>query len=445
MSKKPDVEIQSQIKGLDELKRKFDIVEIDDSHEKYNLLTCKDIVRRSGTIINYSVWLQLKINKAHEVKNNYSTKKDSKTYLEDCLLDLNNWVELLINFDKKNTKQQLSLFEEDNVQELEKEPPSPVNGEDRAWNGYYKKVERVKKNNLLKQYSFFELFDVHSSSWAYTDIDWRKFIPTQDELITMIKNIILKYKDNPGRYDDGWFDDDTHYITNDGALSDYELFERVMFQTRVHLVPYKSFSRVSLDLSYNSHVFEETIYHRFYLINGKIQNYGGCDYDKQDLPNYNLYNEDFISWLRETLKVPCKEIDSDEEVLKDGIEQFLDSFLWYGRKEYNWKTKIRNFKDWKSFKNDYLGFMKMKNINNNGSSSLLASDGYRGTLNYYSNKYGITILQDKKLRMKLNREIIPTDYNDESLVYELKGDEVFKKAYELFGSSIKQLSLLDFM
>ncbi len=66
MSKKPDVEIQSQIKGLDELKRKFDIVEIDDSHEKYNLLTCKDIVRRGGTIINFSVWLQLKINKAHE-------------------------------------------------------------------------------------------------------------------------------------------------------------------------------------------------------------------------------------------------------------------------------------------------------------------------------------------------------------------------------------------
>lgn len=445
MSKKPDVEIQSQIKGLDELKRKFDIVEIDDSHEKYNLLTCKDIVRRGGTIINFSVWLQLKINKAHEVKNNYSTRKDSKTYLEDCLLDLNNWVELLINFEKNNTNQQLSLFEEDNVQELEKEPPSPVNGEDRAWNGYFKKVERVKKNNLLKQYSFFELFDVHSSSWAYTDIDWRIFIPTQDELTTMIKNIILKYKDNPGRYDDGWFDDDTHYITRDGALSDYELFERVMFQTRVHLVPYKSFSRVSIDLSYSSHVFEETINHRFYLINGEIKNYGGCDYDKQDLPNYNLYNEDFISWLRETLKVPCKEIDSDEEVLKDGIEQFLDSYLWYGRKEYNWKTKIKNFKDWKSFKNDYLGFMKTKNINNNGSSSLLASDGYRGSLNYYSNKYGITILQDKKLRMKLNREIIPTDYNDDSLVYELKGDEVFKKAYELFGSSIKQLSLLDFM
>jgi hypothetical protein len=45
----------------------------------------------------------------------------------------------------------------------------------------------------------------------------------------------------------------------------------------------------------------------------------------------------------------------------------------------------------------------------------------------------------------LNRNIITTDYDNKSLVFELKGDEVFKKAYELFGSCIKQLSLLDFI
>ena len=58
MSRKPDTNIETQIIGLEELKRKFDIVESDDSHEKYNILTCKDIVRRGGTIINYIVWLQ---------------------------------------------------------------------------------------------------------------------------------------------------------------------------------------------------------------------------------------------------------------------------------------------------------------------------------------------------------------------------------------------------
>ena len=150
MSKKPIVTIESQIKGLDDLKKKFDIVEIDESNEKYNLLTCKDLVKRFGSNIDYSVWIQLKINKGHTKNTNYGTPKDSKSYLEDCLLDLNNWVEVLINFDKNNSNQQLSLFEEDNVLELEKEPVSPSGGEDNAWNGSFKKSEKVRKNNLLK-------------------------------------------------------------------------------------------------------------------------------------------------------------------------------------------------------------------------------------------------------------------------------------------------------
>lgn len=444
MSKKPAITIENQIKGLDDLKKIFDVVEIDENNEKYNLLTCKDLVKRFGSNIDYSVWIQLKISKGHTKNTNYGTPKDSKSYLEDCLLDLNNWVELLINFDKNNSKQQLSLFEEDNVLELEKEPVSPRGGEDNDWNGYFKKVEKVRKNNLLKQYSFFELFNDHSSSWLYTDIDWRKFIPSQNEIVTMFKNTILKYKDKPGRYEDGWFDDTSKWITRDGALSDFELFERVRFQLRLYLVPYKSFGHVITDLSFNHSYFEESIEYRFYLNNGKLESYGSYDYDKTDLPIYDLNNEEFVSWLRKTLDVPTKEIDSDDEVLNNGIEQFLNSFLWYGREEYNWKTRIKNFKDWKSFKNDFFSFKKMKNIDNNGSSSLIASDGYRGSLNYDKNKYGITILQDKKLREELNRKIIPTDYNDDSLVIELKGDEVFKKAFELFGS-VKQVSLLDFM
>lgn len=96
---------------------------------------------------------------------------------------------------KKNTKKQLSLFERDNVDELEK-LPSPNCGEDNSWNSYYKKVEKVRKNNLKKQFTFFQLFNDHSASWLYEDIDWRKFLPTQEEFETIFKNIILKYKDN---------------------------------------------------------------------------------------------------------------------------------------------------------------------------------------------------------------------------------------------------------
>ena len=445
MSKKPDINIASPIKGLDDLKKFFDVVEIDESNEKYNLLTCKDIVRRSGTVIKYNVWLQLKINKSHQKSFQYEAIKDSKTYIEECLVDINNWIELLLNFEKKNTNQQLSLFEEDNVIELEKEPESPRGGEDNTWNSYQRKTEKVRKNNLKKLFSFFDLFNDHSSSWLYTDIDWRKFLPTQDEVISMFKEIITKYKVNPGRYDDGWFDDESHWITRDGPLSDFELFERVMFQTRLHIVPYKHFSRVNVDLSYGHTVFEDSIDYRFYFINGKLKQYSSCDYDKKDLPKYKLYNDEFISWLRETFNVPNKEIDSDEEVLKSGIVQFLDKILWYGKDEYNWKSKIKSFKEWKSFKNDLISFIKMKNINCNGGCSLIAEDGYRGSLDYFSSKYSITIYQNRKLREKLNREITTCCYSNESLVFEIKGDEIFKKAFEFFGSNIKQLSLLDFM
>lgn len=447
MSKKPDLQnlqIEQQINGLDDLKKNFDVVEIDESHEKYNLLTCKDIVRRSGTIINFSVWIQLKINKGHPRTTNYSVPKDSKTYLEDCLKDLNNWIELLVNFEKKNTKKQLSLFEEDNVDELEKEPPSPNCGEDNSWNSYYKKVEKVRKNNLKKQFTFFQLFNDHSASWLYEDIDWRKFLPTQEEFETIFKNIILKYKDNPGRYEDSWFDDQYKWITRDGALSDFELLERVRFQTRLYLVSYKSFSYVSTDLSYSHCEFKESIRHRFYFINGKLESYG-ADYDKEDLPQYNLNSKELIAWLRETLNVPFKEIDSDENILEKGITQFLDSYLWYGKDEYDWKTRINKFKDWKSFKNDYLGFMKEKNIDNNGSGSFRGHDGFKGTLNFDKNKYGLIVVQKKKLREQINRTIKPAYYDDESLVFEYRGDEVFKKAFELFGKNIKQLTLLDFI
>ena len=233
-------------------------------------------------------------------------------------------------------------------------------------------------------------------------------------------------------------------LTRDGALSDFELLERVRFQTRLYLVPYKSFSYVSTDLSYSHWIFEESIRHRFNFINGKLESYGG-DYDKEDLPQYNLNSKELIAWLRETLNVPFKEIDSDEDILEKGINQFLDSYLWYGKDEYDWKTRIKNFKDWKSFRNDYLGFMKEKNIDNNGSSSFYGYDGFKGNLNFDKNKYGLIIVQKKMLREEINRTIKPAYYDDESLVFEYRGDEVFKKAFELFGFKSKQLSLLDFM
>lgn len=444
MSKTPINKIANiNIIGLDELKKKFDIVEIDESHERYNVLTCKDLVRKSSSQIQYCVWLQLKINKKFEIKSeHYVTIKDSKDYLESCINSINDWSEKLLNFENKN--QQLSLFEEYNT-ELEKEPESPKGGEDNAWSSYSKKLDRVRKNNLMKQYSFFELFNDHSSYWLYKDIDFRKLLPSYNETIQMIKDLIIKYKDNPGRYKDGWFDDEYDWIKRDGALSDLELFTRVMFETRLYLVPYKEYFRVSTDDSYSKFVFEESISYRFYLSNGKFNYYGSSDLDKQELPQYDFFNKEFVAWLRETFNVEYKEIDSDVEVLESALIQFFNGYLWYGKDEYNWQEKIKCFKDWKAFKTDFFNFKKERNIENNGGSSLNANDGFKGSLCFDKSSYGIEILQRNNIREKIGRELKPSHNDYESLVYKLKGDEVFKKAFELFSSNSKQPTLFDFL
>jgi hypothetical protein len=443
MSIKPQTNICSQIKGFDELRKKFDIVEIDESHEKYNILTCKDIVKRTSSIINYSIWLQLKINKSHQNSNSYISGKDTKEYLESCIKEINDWSEKLINFEDKN--QQLSLFDELNKVELEPEPESPKGGEDNAWNSYFRKQEKARKNNLMKQYSFFELFNDHSSFWLYKDIDFRRFLPSYNETINLIKNLIIKYKNNPGRYEDGWFDDKYKWITRDGALSDIELFKRVMFQVRLYLVPYKRFFHVSLDDSYSKFIIEESISYRFYLSKGEFVYWGSNDFDKYDLPKYDFYNKEFIEWLRETFNVPFKEIDSDDEVLEDALKQFFNGYLWYGKEEYNWQERIKNFKDWKAFKNDLFNFKKERSIDNNGGSSLCVNDGYRGSLCFDRNSYGLEIFQKNIIRKQLNRDIKPSHNDDESLVFKINGDDIFKKAFELFSSNTKQLTLLDFL
>lgn len=63
MSKTPQIKIDSQIVGLDELKKKFDIVEIDESHDRYNLLTCKGYSKEKLVRNSILRLLQLKINK----------------------------------------------------------------------------------------------------------------------------------------------------------------------------------------------------------------------------------------------------------------------------------------------------------------------------------------------------------------------------------------------
>ena len=56
----PKAKKSSSIKQLDQLRDYFDFVELEDL-EKYRVLTLKNQVKKRDTIIEYEVWLQVKI------------------------------------------------------------------------------------------------------------------------------------------------------------------------------------------------------------------------------------------------------------------------------------------------------------------------------------------------------------------------------------------------
>jgi len=439
---------KESIKGSDKLCKHFDVVELDSSNEKYNLLTCKDRINRSNSKINFSVWLQLKIQKNLQTSKMINTWSDTE-YIESCITSILDWIDSLKNFDKSSQAIQLSLFDEPQSGiVLEKLPNSPVQGEERAWNKYFNTHNRIQKLNLMKQYTFFELFNDSSSYWLYSNIDWRKFIPSEDEILEELKRVILKYKDNCGRYDDGWFDDTYDYITGSGALSDYELYRRVMFTTRLFFVGYKKYKHVSTDLSFSSWVFEESKQSRFWF-DGKKLNYS-CSYDndKTELPSFDFFNPHFVHWLRETLKVPYADYQTDEEVLHSEVTKFMNSYFpSSSSKEFDWKEEISNSKTSKEFISKINKYYKEHHSSfRNGSSSLGQKDGYNGQISY-DKKCEILIRQELAFRKSIHREINKvSDFGDNAIIYTLKGNEIYKKAYELHHIEEQvQTDLFDFI
>lgn len=439
---------KNPIKNFDKLCEHFDIVEIDSSNEKYNLLTCKDRIHRVNTNIRFSVWLQLKIQKNVQTLKIIDQWSDNK-YIESCINSILNWIDSLKNFDKSSQAIQLSLFDEPQSGiVLEKLPNSPVQGEERAWNKYHNTRDRIQKSNLMKQYTFFELFNDSSSYWLYSDIDWRKFIPSENEVLEELKRVILKYKDNCGRYDDGWFDDTYDYITGSGSLSDYELYRRVMFTTRLFFLGYIRYKHVSTDLSFSSWIFEESNQSRFWF-DGKKLNYS-CSYDndKTELPSFDFFNSHFVHWLRETLKVPYADYQTDEEVLNSEVIKFMNSYFpSSSSKEFDWKEEISNSKTSKEFISKINKYFKEHATNfRNGGSSICQNDGYNGQISY-DKKCEILIRQELAFRKSINREINEiSDFGDNAIIYTLKGNEIYKKAYELHHVEEQvQTDLFDFI
>lgn len=429
----------SYTKELEKLKKYFDEVTLEDK-EKYTLLELKDRANRSS--YDYIVWLSIKIQKGYTNKLVYSSKTDEEMVEKVCSSILD-WIDILKNFEKKETKKQLSLFEELNESndELEKEPINDGN-----WGKYSRECERVRKSNLMKQYGFFDLLNI--AYYTYSGIDYRKKLPTVDEVRELFKKAISLGKDNPDK-DYGWFSfDNLDFLFDNGGLSDYELKNRLRW-IRIYLLSYKSFFSVDTDLSYTAFPYKDSVYYRYYLDGTRLSTIGYHDNDKLELPTYDeLFDKEFLLWIRDFIGIKNKEVISDEEILKDNIKSFFDSFLWYERNNYNFVEKINTFSNWKEFKKDLYDFCKEKGLGKqNGGCSGCSIDDFGGWINL-DKKGNIKVTQDYKTReeLKRNTDDLKVDDYGKYIVWDLTGDEIYKKAFELFNKkeSAKKTSLFDF-
>ncbi len=443
-------ETVSSVKEFDILKSKFDVVEIEDK-EKYRLLTLKDKASSNKSNIQWIVWLQIKV--CYGYSTQHGSDKSNNEMLQTVCKNITDWVDNLIHFEKESTNKQLSLFEEDNSDEiiLEDEPESP--GADGNWNKYFKEQARVRKSNLIKQYSFFELCNLTDSTGIYLDMDYRHLLPkTNKEMIELVKDAIVKGTSATkgyGRFDDYWWDDEYGWLTRDGALSDIELINRVQGLIRIYFVPYQREFHVSTDMSYSANDYEKRTTYRFWFDGKKINYYGSFDKDKEELPSFELYDLEFIQWLRDHFNIEYKEVISDKDILKINVKSYINSMLWYEKDNYDFIERIKTFKNYKLFKSDILNYCKAKNIDStNGGGSGASIDGFSGS--YDKSKKGkITIVQNIDERINLNRSVENLErdsyWESDVIVYNLIGDDIYKEAFNLFNeiNVPVQLSLFD--
>lgn len=418
------------------LKKHFDEVLLEEKSD-YNLLTLRD--RTNKTNYDYVVWLCVKIKKGY--KNEYHSSKTDEEMISKVCNSILDWVEILKNFERKKTLTQLSLFGEDEKDELEQEPNMPTS--DGNWSKYFKECAKVRKNNAMKQHSFFGLLNINY--YTYTDIDWREHLPSIEEIREMYKKVILtRIYDSYDENNISWFSFDIpDYLYRDGGLSNYELIARLNQCIRLYLLPYKRYATTSPDDSYTIHEISECIGYRFYLDGSRVSGNSNLDKDKTDLPSYDgVFDIEFISWVRNIFKIDHKEVISDEDILKENLKQFFSSILWYVKDEYNFENRISIFENWKQFKNDIQSFCKKRGVDiTNGGGSGHSIDGFSGWFDK-SKKGSIRIEQNIDIRRSIGRDVddskIDTQYN-KYVVWKLTGDEIYKKAFELLREKEKTL------
>jgi len=417
----------SSVEELNKLGKYFDEVVLE-KKEKYQLLTLRDKTNKPN--YDFIVWLSIKVSYGYNNKKFHSNKTDEEMLINVCKSILD-WIDILKNFEKSDVGKQLSLFDDGSDDDLEQEPDTPTS--DGNWSAYFKKRDAIRKRNLMKKYSFFELLDI--DYYTYSGIDYRKRLPSIDKIRELTKQAILKGKDNPGRYDEFWWDTPS-CLTRDGALSDIELKQRLSFGIRLFLLPYKRYFRVWTDDSYSVHSSAESIHYRYYLDGEKLSTCSSHDNDKLDLPLYNdLYNAEMLDWIRDTLNIPYKDVISDDDILRENLKS------WFRYDKFD--KDVNTAKDWKQFK----AKASLK-VSTNGGGCGYSLDGFDASFSY-DKKGSIVISQPCEQRIALNRNIENLEiskYKSESyIVFKISGDEIYKKAFKLFNNKeiANQVSLFD--
>jgi hypothetical protein len=419
---------------LETLRKEFDEVKVE-KLEKFQLLTLRDKANQEG--YDWAVWLELKIAYA----DTNSCNKTSQEKLEGCLEELCNWLPNLKQATISKPKQ-LSLFGDEEEIVLEKEPEYPRCTQEKSLAKYYREFKRARKNNMLKKYTFFELFRDVEEWWTYYDTDFSNMLPKSDEeMIDVVKEYFsgdikshLLFATKP-------LEDRYQLLTSGQALSDAELYNRILRLLCIPIAPYTQYKHVSTDLSFTEFIHEEQTGHYFLLNGSKITRVG---FDNREYPTYNLRNAAFLQWVRDFFKIPFREPFSDEYILKENIKHYFRSMLYGKFEEYNLKKSINRAKTWKDFKKDLLSFCKKNGLSiSNGGGSGYSCDTLWGSYHLW-NKGEIIITQKVEDRLLLGRDVdsLERKYedSDDVVVYFLQGDEIYKKAYELFhADEIKSL------
>lgn len=427
---------------LDKISNLFDEVFVDESHDDYYLFVCQDKAQNNKGNIEKVVWLQVKISK-HELKNSHRGLID---HVESIVKDI---IDLKVNlFGKEESNSfQTSLFGDEKVEE-----PEPDREQFQKW----LKWEKKKNLKRISELPFLEGFNFRPRG-LYLENDFSRFLPTNDELISIIKDGITRMKDNPRREDSFWFSNERGYISKDTPMSDCELQGRIGCTVRVFLLPYTYYKHFSYDLSYSLWEYEDSTNYRCYFDYGKINFSDNLKYE--NLPEYDIFTTDLTQYVRELFQIPICEVVKDLEVLDYAAMQSYESMFSEIQSHYKLheldsvlnrdiKKNVEKHKDWVSLKAETI--KGLKDTSHNGGSGGSYIDGYSVDIERHKTKPEIKITQVIKDRINQGKcTDFPIDWS-KYVVFHIKGDDVFKAIYDAYTRDSKksmpiQTTLFDFL